>query len=135
MDMFRTPELFVGKTVQKTGRTTGITSGTITGVCVRARQYSNNNPTDRVMLCQAQATYSSGGGDSGAPVYMLKTGTADIEVLIGLHWGTAFVWPNSSGVLRATFSDWYWVTSELANAVGAGGWLDPEFGACQGCGY
>jgi len=131
-DLFRTPSLFVGKTAYKTGRTTGTTSGAITGVCLRVRRYDSDYvPTDKVFLCQSQASFSAGPGDSGAPVFMLAAGSNDIEYLLGVHWGTGYsVWPGS-GPERATFSEWYFASGELASAIG-GGWLGI---GCIDCGY
>lgn len=137
-DMFRTPSLFVGKKVYKMGRTTNVTSGVIERVCVKTRQFVNGVPTDRVLLCQAQATYTSQGGDSGSPVYLqqsegVHSPSSPISVLLGLHWGRT---PElDMNVVRATFSEWYFVTAELASAISPSGWLEPVYGVCPGCGY
>jgi hypothetical protein len=76
----------VGQRVQKIGRTTGETYGTVTRTCVNI-SVSN---TDVTMLCQVQATYPSGAGDSGAPVIRADSGShARGTTLVGMHWGSA----------------------------------------------
>jgi hypothetical protein len=135
-DMFRTPSLFIGSPISKMGRTTMVTSGTVANICIASRQFENGVGTNRVMLCQAQGTYASQGGDSGAPVYrVMSTATnSHIQLLLGVHWGTSTIFPDQ-GPVRATFSEWYLATAELGAAIGSGGWLDPEFGVCPFCGY
>lgn len=73
----------VGLTVYKVGRTTGRTSGTVTRTC-----YDVINTADNVAkLCQAEANYAAGGGDSGSPVvYIHPDGSL---VATGVHWGAA----------------------------------------------
>lgn len=69
---------WVGWPVSKSGKTTGVTSGTITGINVIVNQngwtYYN----------QVKANYGSAGGDSGAPVYRMSSGKLYI---IGIHHG------------------------------------------------
>lgn len=84
---------WVGWTVNKSGRTTGVTSGTITGIGVTVNQdgwkYYN----------QVKAAYSSAEGDSGSPVYRISSG--DLYI-IGIHHGslngTAYFSPLSGVV-------------------------------------
>jgi hypothetical protein len=59
-----------GETVEKVGRTTGRTQGTVRVVCADR----NVDGTNITLLCQNRASYLSRGGDSGAPV-MLVPGT------------------------------------------------------------
>jgi hypothetical protein len=139
-DMFSTPSLFIGQPISKMGRTTMMTSGSIENVCVAVRQYVSGSPTNKVLLCQAQSSYVAEGGDSGGPVFRLVNPgnpiSSHIQLLLGLHWGTAPIHPNIVPK-KKTFSDWYLVTAELAATVpsSSGGWLEPVLGVCPGCGY
>jgi hypothetical protein len=136
-DMFRTPSLFIGQPIHKMGMTTWVTTGTVEKICVKTRQYEGGSGTNRVMLCQAQSSYASSGGDSGGPVYRLVNPNdlySHISHLLGLHWGRSPEFPASTPV-KATFSEWYLVTAELAAAVSLSGWLEPVFGVCPMCGY
>ena len=69
---------WVGWPVNMSGKTSGVTSGTITGINVIVNQngwtYYN----------QVKANYGSAGGDSGAPVYRMSSGKLYI---IGIHHG------------------------------------------------
>lgn len=73
----------VGTVLNKVGRTTGLTSGTV--------QYSNVNVgvlgTNIILLGQDIVGAASGGGDSGSPVFRINDdGTAE---LAGVLWGGA----------------------------------------------
>lgn len=75
-----------GATVQKTGRTTGRTTGTVSRTCVDV----NVSGTNITMKCQAQAGYSSSGGDSGGPVFRVTNSPSTFDVnLVGIHWGSS----------------------------------------------
>lgn len=75
----------VGTVVQKTGRTTGRTAGSVTRTCVDI----NVSGTNITMRCQAQANYSSAGGDSGGPVFDVIGTPSVFDVnLVGIHWGS-----------------------------------------------
>lgn len=92
--------------VAKIGRTTGQTSGQITSTC------SNiwfSSPYNRWMVCQMEATYSSQGGDSGAPVWYTD--------LSGNRWITGIHVGRTGGTNRAIFSMWMDAYSEIANDV------------------
>ena len=69
---------WVGWPIYKSGKTTGVTSGTIEGIGVTVNQngWSYYN--------QVKASYSSAGGDSGAPVYRISF---DNLYIIGIHHG------------------------------------------------
>ncbi|MGI5214679.1 hypothetical protein [Plantactinospora sp. CA-290183] len=88
----------VGDPVQKVGRTTGRTSGTVTGDCVDL----NVADTNITLFCQETATYQSAGGDSGSPVFEVTNSPAANDVaLVGVHWGGGVV----DGVNFAAFSE------------------------------
>ena len=89
--------------VAKIGRTTGQTNGLITNTCV------NVPISSRVMVCQMYATYSSGLGDSGAPVWY--TDLSGNRWVVGIHWG------RDNLQNRAIFSMWMDAYSEIANDV------------------
>ncbi len=75
----------VGQPVNKIGRTTGWTQGTVTNTCVN----TGVSGTNIVQLCQTFVSAGVGGGDSGSNVFMLSGGNA---TLVGILWGG-----NSSG--------------------------------------
>jgi len=127
-------DLLVGMTAYKTGRTTGTTSGTITTSCVRTREFEDGVPTDRVMLCQMQASgLAVGGGDSGSPVYL--TDVPGGLHLVGIMWGTADTLNAPPSPVRTTFSRWYLASLEVKNAAGGDSFVDVFPGSCNGCGY
>ncbi|MCE8429189.1 MAG: hypothetical protein J5U19_12470 [Candidatus Methanoperedens sp.] len=79
----------VGQTVNKVGRTTGWSQGTVTGTCVNV----GVSGTNIVQLCQDMVTANVGPGDSGSPVIYKNPSTDDVE-LRGILWGG-----NSAGTL------------------------------------
>ncbi|HEU0301740.1 MAG TPA: trypsin-like serine protease, partial [Longimicrobium sp.] len=98
-----------GLAVEKVGRTTGRSTGTLTSSCANVPQYEldpwgNVYDTGRTMLCQLQANYNSGGGDSGSPVFTRSGGQ---PYALGIHWG-------SNGTTRS-FSWWVYFWSEFGN--------------------
>lgn len=74
-------DAFAGQQVEKIGRTTGLTRGSVTQTCVHV----NAAGTNITRLCQWLADYTSAAGDSGAPVVAVQTDT--IRTLRGIHWG------------------------------------------------
>jgi hypothetical protein len=78
-----------GGWVNKIGRTTGTTGGNVSRTCVNVGQKENGIDTGRMFLCQYQASYASGAGDSGSPVEwptgLLYYGGNELS---GIHWGS-----------------------------------------------
>ena len=75
-----------GDTLHKIGRTTGWTTGPVTGTCVDTN-VANSNVR---MLCQYHADMGVGGGDSGSPVFGWHYGGSsggDEVTLYGSLWG------------------------------------------------
>lgn len=73
-----------GMAVEKIGRTTGRTAGTVQETCVQMIVFQGVVDTGRTLLCQFRASYSSAGGDSGSPVVQVwPDGTL---VARGIHW-------------------------------------------------
>ncbi len=75
-----------GTTVNKVGRTTGWTSGNVTGSCVNV----NVSGTNITQLCQTlvqnpNGSVVVGGGDSGSGVFRITSG--DNVQLVGILWG------------------------------------------------
>jgi hypothetical protein len=72
-------------TVNKVGRTTGWTAGTVSGTCVTV----NVSQSNIQQLCQTLVTKKGttivGSGDSGSPVFKITSG--DNVELIGILWG------------------------------------------------
>ena len=99
-----------GASITKVGRTTGRTEGTITAVCVDENNWGNPNnlagDPPRSMLCQDEANYFSGPGDSGSPVFHViadkndgcteKRQNNDV-CITGIHWGAE---TRSTGRIR-----------------------------------
>jgi hypothetical protein len=76
--------LAAGATVNKVGRTTGWTQGTISNTCVN----TGVSGTQIVQLCQTFVTSSKaivGGGDSGSGVFQITSGSN--VMLVGSLWG------------------------------------------------
>jgi hypothetical protein len=70
----------VGQTVNKVGRTTGWTQGTVTNTCVNTGVFGSNI----VQLCQTFVSAGVGAGDSGSPVF-IERGRG--VILAGILWG------------------------------------------------
>jgi len=77
-----------GQTVNKVGRTTGWTQGTVTNTCVN----TGVSGTNIVLLCQNFVDAGVGAGDSGSPVFRIDSG--DNVKLQGTLWGG-----NTSGTM------------------------------------
>lgn len=76
----------VGDSVNKVGRTTGWTQGTVTNKCVDTRVSGTNN----VQLCQTFVSAGVGGGDSGSPVFNIINNPQQYDVqLLGILWGSS----------------------------------------------
>jgi hypothetical protein len=72
----------VGDVLNKTGRTTGWTTGPVNATCVNTQVTG----TDRVNLCQTWVTAIVVAGDSGSPVFERIGETSNVR-LVGLLWG------------------------------------------------
>jgi hypothetical protein len=81
--------------VDKIGRSSGWTYGTVTKTCLDTRYAagdpSDPNPTNIVIRCQSYVDGAhTEGGDSGSPVFILKSGS--LVTLLGIVWAA-----NSQG--------------------------------------
>jgi hypothetical protein len=92
--------LAVGTTVNKIGRTTGWTAGSITATCVNTGVQGSRI----VQLCQTFVSAGVGGGDSGSDVFQV---TGSSVKLAGVLWG------GNSGGTQFVFSPFGNVTREL----------------------
>jgi hypothetical protein len=73
-----------GQTLNKMGRTTGWTRGTVQSTCVNV----NVSGTTITQLCQSIVGAGSGGGDSGSPVFSASTSSSNVNAtLYGILWG------------------------------------------------
>jgi len=72
---------YLTQEVNKIGRTTGWTYGTITDTCEHWV-----HPSGPVVQCQWEASYGSSAGDSGSPVFTWDGSSNEIS-LAGMHWG------------------------------------------------
>ena len=91
--------LAVGTTVNKVGRTTGWTSGTLTNRCVNTGVQGSRI----VQLCQNFVSAGVGGGDSGSDVFQVVSST-NVK-LAGILWGGSssgnqFVYSPFANVVR-----------------------------------
>ena len=91
--------LAVGTTINKVGRTTGWTRGTLTNKCVN----TGVQGTRIVQLCQDFVSAGVGGGDSGSDVFQVISST-NVK-LAGVLWGgsssgTQFVYSPFANVVR-----------------------------------
>ena len=89
----------LGQTVNKVGRTTGWTQGSVTNICVNTAV----SGTNIVQLCQDFVSAGVGGGDSSSPVFAI-TSINDVQ-LRGILWGgdtsgTLFVYSPIANVER-----------------------------------
>jgi hypothetical protein len=89
----------VGTTINKVGRTTGWTAGTLTNRCVNTGVQGSRI----VQLCQNFVSAGVGGGDSGSDVFQV-TSTTNVK-LAGVLWGgnssgTQFVYSPFANVVR-----------------------------------
>lgn len=103
---------WMGLAVTKVGRSTGRTQGTVTSACTNI----DFPGTNIRLLCQAQATYASAEGDSGAPVFRVRnTPSVSDVILYGVHFGSG----GSGASFRASFSpmDQVQFTGELGGLV------------------
>lgn len=92
--------IYTGTVIHKVGRTTGTTSGAVLNSCANAPTGASS-----MLVCQVIASYHSGGGDSGSPVYYID-GQNRYWVL-GMHWGHDGLTNNRA------FSPWSAIEAEL----------------------
>lgn len=71
---------FVGQSVNKVGRSSGWTAGTVAGTCVDV----SSSATEYTLFCQHLVNATSEGGDSGSPVFSVVKGT-NVK-LLGILW-------------------------------------------------
>jgi hypothetical protein len=91
----------VGEVLNKVGRTTGWTQGTVTNTCVTTFV----SGTNWVRLCQDIVAANVGGGDSGSPVFRIVDDAGGRVSLYGVLWGgsssgTLFVFSNMQNLER-----------------------------------
>jgi len=102
---------YVGMNVQKVGRTTGWTSGSLTATCVD--HYNGNWPGADVTRCAYQASYTDEGGDSGGPVFTFPGyggPVGDLVELGGVHFG-------NFGLGSAVFSKYSRIASDFGGTL------------------
>jgi hypothetical protein len=81
----RQPFSLMGQTLDKLGRTTGWTVGTVAITC--ADFFVSDS--DAALLCQDAMLSGVGGGDSGSPVFESQAAFTSDVTLYGLMWGSA----------------------------------------------
>jgi hypothetical protein len=95
----------LGQTLHKVGRTTGWTSGQVTGTCVNV----NISGSTITQLCQSLVGAFVAGGDSGSPTFGMHTdGTS---FLAGILWGSST--NLTTGAVQFIFSPLSAVKREL----------------------
>lgn len=91
-----------GETIQKVGRTTGWTSGTITNTCLTFPVSQGGAATNKLLLCQVLTNAPSDDGDSGGVVFRWNsTGVT----WLGVNWG----------VPVAAFSSWHNIYNDFGD--------------------
>jgi hypothetical protein len=96
----READPLVGQVVTKEGRTTGRTVGVVLQTCANF----NVLGTNITQLCQSRASYNSGPGDSGSPVFrIVNTPAANDVALSGIHWGSGGVFSTIANIQRNVF--------------------------------
>lgn len=104
----QTQSPMVGETLEKIGRTTGWTSGTVSETCAHVRtEYSDGSWL--LLMCQGIVDARAEGGDSGSPVFKSVLGGAN---LYGVVWGS--YWPTKAQFL---FSDLYNIQDEFGTVA------------------
>lgn len=91
----------MGESVNKVGRTTGWTQGTVTDTCVNV----GVSRTNILQLCQDIVNAGVGGGDSGSSVFSITDSPQSNDVdLRGILWGssgTSFVYSPIANIQRS----------------------------------
>ncbi len=88
-----------GEILNKVGRTTGWTQGSVTGTCANLFVYGTN----WVRLCQDIVSADVDGGDSGSPVFKVVDSATGTVSLYGVLWGgggAGFVFSNMRNIER-----------------------------------
>ena len=78
------PFALMGQTLDKVGRTTGWTVGTVAATCIDVFV----TDTDIAMMCQDLVYSGVGGGDSGSPVFESQAPFSNDVAIAGLLWGS-----------------------------------------------
>ena len=78
----------VGEELDKIGRTSGWTYGTVEETCVTFDVYEEDEDTGLTLLCQDTVFAGSTMGDSGAPVFRYAGNGGEVR-LRGILWGTS----------------------------------------------
>ncbi|MCS7146177.1 MAG: hypothetical protein RMJ28_02365 [Nitrososphaerota archaeon] len=96
-----------GETLNKVGRTSGWTQGTVTNTCV----LTNVGGTNFALLCQDFVRASSSPGDSGSPVFKIVNSSSGTVQLYGILWGGGEI----NGVKYFVFSNMGNIERELGD--------------------
>lgn len=92
----------LGQTLNKVGRTTGWSRGTVNTTCATI----NVSGTNITQLCQSLVGAAVGSGDSGSPVFAASTSSSNTNAtLYGILWGGgggSFAFSPWSGITRSS---------------------------------
>lgn len=120
-----------GELVNKAGISTGQTQGTIKATCKDVDYSVLVFLPGLVMQCQRETDYGRASGDSGAPVFVMTNGYADLR---GIHWGRYF---QITG-MKTLFSPLGQIERDFGSLGGiptptppGGGSSDPGGGSCD----
>lgn len=94
---------WVGVSLRKVGRSTGMTGGNVTNSCVNVRQ----SDYDVLLLCQVYSHGPVSSGDSGSPVFssypnLANPGSSDM--LYGILWGKREAWTGKQSFVFSPYS-------------------------------
>lgn len=97
------PHSVIGEEANKVGRTTGWTFGPVIATCVNSIVLGAEKPI--IQLCQSRVRAGVAGGDSGSPVFSLRSLGSGRATLLGILWGsnveeTEFVFSPMFGIER-----------------------------------
>jgi hypothetical protein len=109
---------YFGAPVAKTGRTTGTTQGTVTGLCVDLIGISDADPQRGQLIdlfCQIQMTIDMNGGDSGGPVWYTREAGYGAPTAAGIvaACGVISFTNRNCDRTKSYASDIYYVVQEL----------------------
>lgn len=109
----------LGEVIEKVGKTTGRTDGTVSDTCFNATSSAGSN---YMILCQDIGNYSAATGDSGSVVFRVTNSpTTNDVLLLGIHWG-------SSGSTRA-----YSPIKKIKLGSELGGFVTADSTICPNC--
>lgn len=112
-------DLYVGMTVNKVGRTSGWTTGTISATCTRFFKYYPAVPQTHALECQTVASVTVMYGDSGSPVFTINGDGTNVTIA-GILWGATDIYYDDADdrydiFASLIFSSWTNLQTDLGS--------------------